>query len=151
MRKRRGAWILIVLSVLLVWSVGTADAAAAGGRIKTSQGGCWYNEDKTAQNNRLVLTLLSPAIRQQIDKYYSKKLTVIPTFDPFIGSSVERVKYQPSGIDVTVTVIPYVGPHNSVGKDRMTFHISNLGKVTATDYKHLEDYKLPPNWQYIIR
>jgi hypothetical protein len=100
---------------------------------------------------RILLTLLAPNIQAQIGKYYENKLTESPTFAPFLGGNILEVKYFPSHIDVNVTVIPYVGPHLSVGKDTMKFRIDNLGRVEIINYTHIEDYKLPPNWKDVIR
>jgi hypothetical protein len=100
---------------------------------------------------RIVLTLLFPNIQAQIGKYYENKLTESPTFPPFLGGNSLEVKYFTSHIDVNVTVIPYVGPHIDVGRDTMRFRIDNLGRVEIVNYNHIEDYKLPPNWQHIIR
>jgi hypothetical protein len=100
---------------------------------------------------RIVLTLLAPNIQAQINKHYEKRLTEFPTFAPFFGGITLEVKYFPSYIDVNVTVITYVGPHIDVGKDTMMYRIDNLGRVEIVNYNHIEDYKLPPNWQHIIR
>jgi hypothetical protein len=100
---------------------------------------------------RIVLTLLAPNIDAQIDKYYENKLTESPTFAPFLGGNKVEVSYLPSHIEVNVTVIPYIGPHLDVGKDTMKFRIDNLGRVEIANYNHIKDYKLPPNWQHIIR
>jgi hypothetical protein len=100
---------------------------------------------------RIVLTLLAPNIEEQIGKYYKNKLTETPTFAPFLGGNTLDVKYFDSYIDVNLTVIPYVGPHIDVGKDSIRFRIDNLGRVQIVNYIHIEDSKLPPNWQHIIR
>jgi hypothetical protein len=104
---------------------------------------------QTPTNNsyqRLVLTLLAPNVQAQIDDYYKYKLTDSPLFAPFLGGNSLDFKYLNSGIDVVVTVIPYVGPHLSVGKDRMKFKIDNSGKLVVVSYEHLEDYKLPQTY-----
>lgn len=100
---------------------------------------------------RIVLTLLAANIQAQIGKYYEDKLTISPTFAPFLGGNTLGVKYFQSHIDVDVTVIPYVGPHIDVGKDSMRFRVDNLGSVEIVYYNHIKDSKLPPNWQHIIR
>jgi len=99
---------------------------------------------------RIVLTLLAPKIQEQINRYYKDKLTVLPTFSPFLGGTDLDVKNHPSNIDVHVKTIPYVGPHLSVGMDSLWFRIDNAGTVTVLEYKHIRDYELPPNWQHII-
>ncbi|OAB42510.1 DUF3888 domain-containing protein [Paenibacillus glacialis] len=68
---------------------------------------------------RLVLTVLTPNIEAQIKDYYRNKLSYPPTFAPFLGGTTLEFKYSESHIDVVVTVIPYVGPHLDVGKDRI--------------------------------
>jgi hypothetical protein len=100
---------------------------------------------------RIVLTMLTPNIQAQIKDYYSDILTVSPTFAPFLGPNSLEFKYFESHIDAAVTVIPYVGPHIDVGKDKMKFQIDNTGKIVTVNYEHIRDYKLPPNWSYIKR
>jgi len=100
---------------------------------------------------RLVLTLLAPNIQEQINRYYENKLTVSPTFSPFLGGTELAVEYHSSHIDVNVTVIPYVGPHLDVGMDSMKFRVDNTGSVMVLEYKHIRDYELLPNWQHILR
>lgn len=100
---------------------------------------------------RLVLTLLAPKIQEQINQYYKDKLTVSPTFAPFLGGTDLDVEYHSSHIDVLVKTIPYVGPHLDVGMDSLRFSIDNAGTVTVLEYKHIRDYELPPYWQDIIK
>lgn len=110
-----------------------------------------YAEPHQEPLERLVLTLLTPNIQEQINRYYEDKLTVSPTFSPFLGGTELNVEYHPSHIKVNVTVIPYVGPHLDVGMDSMKFRIDNTGAVMFLEYKHIRDYELLPNWQHILR
>lgn len=103
------------------------------------------------QLKRLVLTLLAPKIQEQINHYYKNKLTVSPSFTPFLDGTDVDVKYQPSHIEVQVKTIPYVGPHLDVGLDSMRFSMDNSGLIVVLEYKHIRDYDLPPNWQEIIK
>lgn len=98
---------------------------------------------------RLVLSMLTPSIKTQIEDYYRDKLIYPPTFAPYLGGNVLEFKYFESHIDVVVTVIPYVGPHIAVGKDKIKFQIDNTGQISVKSYEHITDYKLPPNWTYI--
>ncbi|MDQ0088071.1 hypothetical protein J2T12_001477 [Paenibacillus anaericanus] len=77
------------------------------------------------------------------------KLIYPPTFAPYLGGNVLDFKYFESHIDVVVTVIPYVGPHIAVGKDKIKFQIDNTGQISFKSFEHITDYKLPPNWTYI--
>lgn len=101
--------------------------------------------------HRTILTVLAPKIQKEITEYYRNKLTVSPTFAPFLGGNRIEIRTFTSNIDVKVTLIPYVGPHLDVGKDTIEFRIDNTGKIKVINYDHIEDYKLPPNWQHIIK
>ena len=100
---------------------------------------------------RVVLTLLAPLIQEQIEDYYKSKLTVSPTFAPYMEDALVEIKYFISHIDVKVTLNPYVGPHIDVGKDEIYFRMNNSGRVDILDYHHIKDYKLPHNWEFIYR
>lgn len=101
----------------------------------------------------LFLSMLTPNIDQAVSGYYTDFLTESPLVHPYQISilSMERIKgYRSFEFTVTIEVIPVVGPHISVGKDRLTFYISP-GKVNLEQFKHIETHQLPPNWQHIIK
>lgn len=110
-----------------------------------------YASSNVNTNSRLVLTLLAPKIQEQINQYYRERLTVPPTFAPFLDPVNMIVGYFDSHINVTVTVTPYVGPHLDVGIDLITFKIDNRGTVEVLEYEHIKDFELPPNWKHIIK
>jgi len=45
--------------------------------------------------------------------------------------------------EMKVEVLPYLGAHNSIGKDQITLGIS-YGDSKVLGYKHMEDYEVPP-------
>jgi Protein of unknown function (DUF3888) len=106
----------------------------------------------------LFITLLSPYIDQPINKYYSKIINITPMVYPYDVDiiSAKRVLEGRSFLFlVTLEVTPVVGPHISVGKDRLTFKIGSgegVGQqAKLIQFNHLETYELPPNWQHILR
>lgn len=99
---------------------------------------------------RLVLTLLAPSIQEQVNQFYKSKLTISPQFSPFLDGNDLEVKYHSSHIEVSVTLIPYVGPHLDVGMDSIKLRVDNAGKVEVVEFKHIKDYELPPNYKQII-
>jgi len=100
---------------------------------------------------RLILSVLTPNINVQIEDYYRDKLIYPPTFASYLGGNILKFKYFDSHIDAVVTVIPYVGPHIAVGKDKIKFRISNTEQIIVESYEHITDYKLSPNWIHIKR
>nr|WP_223555466.1 MULTISPECIES: DUF3888 domain-containing protein [Lysinibacillus] len=51
---------------------------------------------------------------------------------------------------VTLEVTPVLGAHNSVGRDQLTFSI-NPNEIKLKDFKHMENFGLPPHLQNIIK
>lgn len=102
----------------------------------------------------IFVSLLAPYSQKAVSDYYGKYLKEIPSADPNFDTvlSVERV-----GDDhrlefiIKLEVLPYIGPHNSVGRDHLTFKIHALGEVILEEFDHLESFQIPPNYQDIIK
>jgi hypothetical protein len=100
----------------------------------------------------LFLALLMPYVDKAIDNYYSEFMTYLPGEDPWSYQilSIEKVPDKNYSFILKLEVSPYVGPHLSVGKDRITLKIEPSG-VTTEKFEHLKSYPLPPNWQSILK
>lgn len=101
----------------------------------------------------LFITLLSPNIDVAVNEYYSKLLTTNPTVYGYMVDilGAERVYgYRSFRFLVTLEVTPVVGPHISVGKDRLVFDIG-AGGTKLIKYEHLETHELPDHWKDILK
>lgn len=117
-----------------------------------------YPEDSTLLRYQdMLITMLSPHIDHEVGDYYSKLLTVTPSIYPYEVEikKIERIGgFRTFDFSLTIEVVPVVGPHISVGKDRLTFRITPeipSNQVRLLDYEHLETHELPSKWQHIIR
>ncbi len=101
----------------------------------------------------IVLTLLMPEIRCAVDEFYEPYLTVRPTVVAYYGSKIVGIDggRDSAHYTVTVEVLPYIGPHLSVGRDRLTLYISPSGIVTVKNFEHLESGRLPRHYQASIK
>ncbi|MFL0246578.1 DUF3888 domain-containing protein [Candidatus Clostridium stratigraminis] len=102
----------------------------------------------------IFLSLLSPYIQNEIDKYYSKYLTVTPEVAPYTVYvlSAERLNgYRTFVFNLKLKVIPFVGPHIGVGTDYITLIINSSGDVKIKKFEHIKSYELPPNYQNIVK
>ena len=102
--------------------------------------------DNLSNLNDIVLKLLVPQIQTTVDDFYSPYLTTSPIVVYYMAKIVE-IKNN----ELSIEVFPYVGAHNSVGKDRITFDISNAGQVTLKSFIHIKSYALPPHLQSRIK
>lgn len=101
----------------------------------------------------IFLTLLSKDINAAVADYYSDYLTIDPLVYGYMVDVInaERIGgYRSFAFRVTLEVTPVVGPHLSVGLDRMVFEIGPAGGKLL-EYKHLESHELPANWKHILK
>lgn len=104
----------------------------------------------------ILMLLLGEEIEKAVNDYYSTYLTESPFVYPYEVEIVhiERVDgFRSFHFLITLEVAPVVGPHISVGKDRLTFEIAPTipGQIQLKKFKHLETHELPPRWQNIIK
>ena len=102
----------------------------------------------------MFFSLLLPNVQEAVSNYYSDYLTTSPLVYPYQIKilKMERTDgYRSFAFLVTLEVTPVVGPHIEVGKDQLTFSISAGSGASLKNYKHIETYELPPNWQDIIK
>lgn len=101
---------------------------------------------------KLFSTILYPHIQKSIDGYYDKYFYSTPREDPwsYKFSSIQRYEGTNFTYLIRLEISPYVGPHLSVGRDRIIFKI-DLNGVKLEKFEHLESYGLPPNYQNIIK
>ena len=141
--------LFLALLALLIASLSLSGPARAADGIAL---------DDPVRLNDMVITLLMPPIRVAVNDFYEPYLTINPTVATYYGSEIVRIQggeriregIYNSHYTVTVDVLPYVGPHQSVGKDRITLSVRPDG-VAVTNYEHLESHKLSPNLQPLIR
>ena len=110
---------------------------------KEPKGDLYYN---------LFVTILYPYVQKAIDNFYGEYMTYLPSEAPY-GYELIKIEKTPElnySFTVVLEVQPYVGPHLSVGRDRITFSI-DLDGVKVKQFEHLESYELPPNYQSIIK
>jgi len=112
------------------------------------------SSDDSERLDKIVMTLLIPKIQKSVDDFYEPYISIEPTVAAYLGDSkiTSIVGDVGSSIyTVTVELEPYVGPHISIGRDKMTFEISADGTVNMKKYEHLKSYDLPQNLQSLIK
>ena len=88
-------------------------------------------------------TLLFPYIQTAIETYYKKPVA----FDIF-GVKTLQITRPNSMFTFTIKLqlLPYIGAHNSVGIDNITFKISP-GEVKMVTFEHIKSFPIPNNLQ----
>ncbi|MGL4346350.1 MAG: DUF3888 domain-containing protein [Cellulosilyticaceae bacterium] len=113
----------------------------------------WYNTAPPTCCKALLLTLL-PQIEQQVNLYYSNYFSKVPTTAQYV-TDIEQLEKTPhtSGYAYTlvVSVEPYFGPHNTIGRDLLTFDIGING-AHFRSFNHVASYPIPDKYdEYILK
>lgn len=95
----------------------------------------------------MTFRLLMQPIQNVVAGFYAPYLTITPTVAYYYGTRIIEIKDNTLVIEVT----PYVGPHLGLGKDEISFTISNTGLVIVSGFRHLESYELPPHYQSSVK
>ena len=139
LKSKKILLVLLLSSILMIQPL-FCSAKAMGNTI----------QDDTAELDNLVLTLLMPSIREAVNSFYEPYLTIEPTVATYYASKIIEIQGEGSNYTVTVEVFPYVGPHISVGKDRITLNIKQ-DSVSVENYEHLESHELPQHLQSLLK
>lgn len=96
----------------------------------------------------IFVTLLLPCIEEAVEDYYGKPFNVAPYLVKIL--SVERPNgYRTFLFRVIIEVIPYYGPHNSVGIDHITIRVDSR-KAIVEKFEHIKSYEISPKQLSLI-
>ncbi|MCI2105790.1 MAG: DUF3888 domain-containing protein [Intestinimonas sp.] len=104
-------------------------------------------EEQPAKDKLLVYIFLD-AIQGQSDQFYAPYYTISPT-NAYYSTTVKEVQEDGVTVDITFSTLPYIGPHDTIGEDEITFHVTHSGEITPMSFKHLKSYPLPDNLRSI--
>ncbi|MFW5437454.1 DUF3888 domain-containing protein [Paenibacillus apiarius] len=102
----------------------------------------------------MLMLFLGPQIDAAVAGYYKKVFSATPIVYPYQIAVVRAERlggFRQFHFMIELEVTPVVGPHITVGKDRLTFEAGAAIQGTAklVKYEHVETHALPPNWQHI--
>ncbi len=99
---------------------------------------------KQSKYEQLLVNTYLTRIEKTSNDFYSEYYTISPIVNYYSVnvkeiSSVNRVAF------VTFTSNPYLGPHDSIGIDEITFSADYFGNVKLENFNHIISYHLPDN------
>jgi hypothetical protein len=142
MKKR-----FIILSFITVMLVVVISAFVAKTNQKSTVVQLTNNCDT---RDTVIETLLSSEIQKDVDAYYKPYFNTQLNTSP-VSMSVLGIERAPSGYDVTLQVLPYLGAHNAVGEDKITINVTT-DSIRTKEFKHVRSSNVP-EWlkQYVIK
>lgn len=101
------------------------------------------NHVQTAEDMALTYIFMD-RLQKQSNDFYDPYYTINPTISYYM-TEVKEAKEQGAGVYITFYTLPYIGPHDTVGEDEITFFVRRTGEITPSGLKHLKSYPLPEN------
>lgn len=152
MRKILTAFL--ILSVLAYSAPATALGVLPSDNVSTGTSALIGTtaEENPALYKDLFIALIYLQVETAIDDYYDDYMTYLPSEDPWSYEilSIEKAPIGSYAYTVQLQVRPYVGPHISVGLDRITLLLGLAGTKTVK-LEHLESYPLPSHYSGMIK
>lgn len=150
-RANKSVLILIILALGLQFIVITFVSAKDVNPI--------LNKNKVVQDSNeqvykdAFVTLLQPYTDKAIADYYAKYLNTPPQENPWYVKvlSIERSNPKSFEFVVKIEVAPYIGPHDAVGIDHITFNVNSIDDVKLDKFEHIKSFEIAPNLQNIIK
>lgn len=105
------------------------------------------SSDKQNKYNQLLLNTYLTRIMEASDDFYEEYYTSSPIVN-YYSVTVKEIlsdKRDKRVSFVTFTSNPYIGPHDSVGIDEITFSADYFGNVKLENFNHIISYSLPDN------
>lgn len=147
--KKKYIFLLITTFLFSSTPLSANCNAASPSSLQTS----WYWYDKPTCCNVLI-DLLFSQIEDETNNYYKDYLTQLPLVAPYEMKliNLERTsKVEPYGHTVTIESQPYLGPHDIIGTDHITFEITTNG-IQSVEFKHIKSEELLPKYdKYVIK
>lgn len=131
-RIRRIA-IISVLTLLCVISFAKA-TNQNGNFVQTISA----NTETDIYKETLTVSLLKE-LQQASNRYYDGSYSVFPTVE-LATTELEQIYKQEGKTILEFKIMPFIGPHNTVGIDHLTLSLDNRGNVTILDYQHSENF-----------
>lgn len=99
-------------------------------------------------NEKLLVYLFISNMQEQSDLFYAPYYTVSPSV-AYYSATVKELRENGANICITFTILPYIGPHDTIGEDEVTFCVDHSGAITDTRFRHLRNYSLPDHLSYL--
>ena len=109
--------------------------------------------EKLSDYEKAFINTYLKLIESATHEFYSEYYTELPTVSYYY---VRVTKLQSNQVlnptlYITFRVSPYLGSHNVIGEDEITFSANYVGEIALVEYQHIITYDLPENMKGLIK
>lgn len=100
--------------------------------------------DKQTSCQKLLVNTYLPYIREVSHEFYAEYYTEKPETE-YSTTTVKEIIPKKNFVKVIFTTKPYLGSHDTIGIDEITFSADQNGTIRLEGFDHIKTYELPEN------
>lgn len=109
---------------------------------------CVSQVNENSVCNQAIVNSYLDRIRLASDEFYSDYYIKSPSV-MYYTVNVKEIVSEKSNSIITFMSFPYLGPHDTIGTDEITFEADYMGNVKLKEFKHIKSYYLPDNLKHL--
>lgn len=101
----------------------------------------------------LLINTYLKYIQYASNDFYNEYFTISPTvayYYVWVKEISSDKSTNPTSL-ITFISMPFVGPHDTVGIDEITFSADYTGKIKLKEFQHIKSYSLPDNLKSLMK
>lgn len=108
----------------------------------------------SSPHDELIITALVTTYLKEIqtasNQYYMDYLVISPQI-AYYNTTVKEITLEGNRTYIVFSTLPYVGPHDTVGEDEITFSVDHAGNIILEKFDHIEGHSLPDNLKSLLK
>lgn len=135
--------ILLMLDLIFLYMLCLKNDTIKREQVYNDSNSVLTQESSNNCDSLLVNTYLTRIIDAS-DDFYKEYYTILPIVN-YYSIQVKEYISDSRLSQITFLSYPYLGPHDTIGIDEITFTADYLGNVELKSFTHIESYHLPDN------
>lgn len=109
---------------------------------------CLSNSSEKSKYDQAIINTYLDKISSASNEFYNEYYTKTPSVMYYTVSIKDIVSENSNSIIVFISY-PYLGPHDTIGMDEITFIADYMGNIELQSFNHIVSYYLPDNLKHL--
>lgn len=105
---------------------------------------CVSKISNSSECDQAIINTYLSRIKQASDEFYKDYYLKLPQV-MYYTVNLKKIEQERSNSIITFISYPYLGPHDTIGIDEITFKADHMGNIKFEEFKHIKSYHLPDN------
>lgn len=109
---------------------------------------CSSNTIERNKYDQAIINTYLDKIKSASNDFYNEYYVKLPSV-MYYTVSIKDIVSEKSNSIITFNSYPYLGPHDTIGIDEITFEADYMGNVKLQSFNHIVSYHLPDNLRHL--